>query len=396
MKKLLKITLVVLLLALSVGCSNKTASNADGYYRTIIVASFTGDVTVKHKDDANALAAYEGMALLNGDEVAVGEESNLTLDVDSDKHLFVEANTHFHLVAEGDEDSNRTKIQLESGSVLCQIKEKLKDDESFDIETVSSTMSVRGTVFRVSLLPSTSTTFYEMVEVYNGNVWSNISDKNDEVVLAAGQCALIQEEENGSNASYVTDDQIDSEFWASSDTDIKVINETGTGSAVLSIPYNKLSSETVANLITISDSGQELALSSEQLTDLSEIVKYEEEKKAEVEANAKTTNTPTPGVTNENEFRSGALNDDICAEYGHTIITVNGVRQCAICGRQFNDEYHETEKDKANAKAAEESGLPMDITLPDPIHIEVDVNVPADEGSNTGGNDEQPSSEAKE
>ena len=88
---------------------------------------------------------------------------------------------------------------------------------------------------------------------------------------------------------------------------------------------------------------------------------------------------PTPGVINENEFRSGSANDHICEKQGHTIITVNGVRQCAVCGRQFSDEYHENEKDKEATKAAEEAGIPTDIKLPDPIHIEEDFNVPVEE-----------------
>lgn len=367
MKKLTRIVVAIMLLITFTGC-NKSASNSvknlEDSYRTIVVASCSGEVTIAHNGESNLVNAYEGMSLLDGDTVTVGDKSNLTLDVDSDKHLFVEPNTKFCLVAEGDEDSNRTKIKLETGSVLCQIQEKLKDDESFDIETASSTMSVRGTVFRVSLMESTDNNNYEMVEVYNGKVWSNIVNSENEVTLEPGQCALIKEDKDGANAAFVTDDQIDEAFWNSSDTNMKVTKDEGTGSPVLSIAYNKLSSNVLSNLNTISESGQELSVTTEEITKL-ETTKKVEEYQAEV------------GVTNAGEYRAGYANDDICAERGHTIIKINGVEQCIICGKQFSSEYQKTEKDKAATEKAKEEGLDFpEIILPESYHGEIETDVP--------------------
>lgn len=376
MKKTSRIIIALLLLFSIFGC-NKGDSNANLNvnkisYRSILVSDFSGTVSIKDQINSEPFEAYVGMSLKNGDIVIVEEDSYLTLDVDSDKHIYVEPNTTFHLVAEGNEESNRTKIILETGSVLCQIQEKLKEDETFEIETVSSTMSVRGTVFRVSLIESTDTNNYELVEVYDGKVLSNIDKSENEVEFEAGQCGLIKEDSNGDNASFVTDDQIDTRFWNSSDTNMRVTKEEGTGSPVLPIAYNKLSTTVIDNLVTISESGQELAVSVDELNDLKEKPKdtqtYE--------------NKEVPkGVLNENEFRAGALNDDICAEYGHTIITVNGVRQCSVCGRRFSDEYEETEKDKQSTESAKESGMPMDVTLPDPINFEMEFSYPADGSS---------------
>lgn len=274
MKRVLKIIMVLLLCIAVAACEEVSAEEVvnvtNASYRNIVVGSFEGTVLIKDENIKDPLQAYEGMGLKDGDYVTVGEQSYLTLDVDSDKHLYVEPNTKFHLVAEGDEESNRTKIILESGSVLCQIKEKLKDDESFEIETVSSTMSVRGTVFRVSLLESSDTNNYEMVEVYDGKVLSNIESSSKEITFEAGQCGLIKEKSDGKDAAFVTDDQIDEKFWKSADTDMKVIKEEGTGSPVLSIAYNKLSDSVVENLVTIVESGQELAIGVDELNDLKE------------------------------------------------------------------------------------------------------------------------------
>ena len=280
MKKLLKVFIVLLLAFSVVGCGDKkvednTAKEAnveEEFYRNIIIDSFEGEVSVKHAN-GEALSAYEGMSLKNGDAVKVSENSTLTLKVDSDKVLYAEENTSFTLSASGTEESNNTQILLDDGSVLCQIKEKLKEDESFDIVTASSTMCVRGTVFRVSLIESSDTNNYEMVEVYDGKVWSNIQEKNDELILEPGQCALIKEDANGNNANYVTSDQIDADFWASDDTNMFVTKEEGEGSKVLEIAYNKLSEKTIDNLTEVAESGQEIILPKEILFDLSEFKK---------------------------------------------------------------------------------------------------------------------------
>lgn len=335
-------------------------------YRSIVVSSIEGTATIKHSD-GKELHAYEGMLLYNGDDVVVDEESSLVLDVDSDKHLFAEENAHFQISAQGNEDNNQTKIILLNGAVLCQLQEKLKDGESFDVQTATSTMCVRGTVFRVSMMSDEKkSNNFEMVEVYDGKVWSSIDNTENEVTLEPGQCALIQEGTEEKESAYVTADQIDESFWNSSDTNIQIKQQEATGSAVLSIAYNKLPNKVVENLVVISESGQELSLTTEELTELSETATKNETKPTVTKTTEtkEEVNKEVPvGVINENEFRAGALNDDICAEYGHTIITVNGVRQCTICGRQFNEEYVDTEKDKASTQSFAESGGPTEITF---------------------------------
>ena len=364
MKKLVKIITALSLMFALVACKNNIAeteavvTTVTEFYRTIAVASSNGEVYVAHKD-GEKIKAYDGMLLVDGDKVEVGKESDLTLNVDSDKHLFAEENTLFTINAQGTEESNQTQIVLDSGSVLCQIKEKLKDSESFDVVTKSSTMSVRGTVFRTSVITSSDENAYEMVEVYDGKVWSSISEADEEVTLEPGQCAMVQQGTDDKAASYVTEDQIDSTFWDSNDTNMYVTKETGTGSPVLKIAYNKLSNKVVGQLIVISEEGTELSLSTEELTKLDERIKANEQKTKEQIAQEALEK----GITNETDFRSGALNDDICAEYGHTIVTVNGVKQCTVCGRKFNDTYKETEQDTANREALEQEGL-GDITLP--------------------------------
>ena len=83
------------------------------------------------------------------------------------------------------------------------------------------------------------------------------------------------------------------------------------------------------------------------------------------------------GVTNAGEYRAGYANDDICAERGHTIVKINGVDQCIICGRQFSSEYQKTEKDKAATEKAKEEGFDFpEIILPEGYHGQIETDVP--------------------
>lgn len=285
MKKIIS-TFLVLLMALSlVACSSskETATTEEPVqeqvFRTIIVGDINGSVEVKHADTGEKFLAYEGMSLLNGDDITVGPNSDLTLDVDSDKHLFVEENTHFVLVAEGDEVTAKTKIKIDKGSVLAQIENKLTDAQSFDIETATSTMSVRGTVFRVALFVTADNQIVDMVEVYNGKVWSNISNTDAEVTLEPGQCALIKEATAGEETVFLAPNQIDESFWNGTSSEIKILEGVEPSEDLVhEIAYNQLSSKMVESLQEVSTSGQELSITKEDLVVLEENIKKAEEK----------------------------------------------------------------------------------------------------------------------
>lgn len=318
MKKIIS-TFLVLLMALSlVACSSskETATTEEPVqeqvFRTIIVGDINGSVEVKHADTGEKFLAYEGMSLLNGDDITVGPNSDLTLDVDSDKHLFVEENTHFVLVAEGDEATAKTKIKIDKGSVLAQIENKLTDAQSFDIETATSTMSVRGTVFRVALFVTADNQIVDMVEVYNGKVWSNISNTDAEVTLEPGQCALIKEATAGEETVFLAPNQIDESFWNGTSSEIKILEGVEPSEDLVhEIAYNQLSSKMVESLQEVSTSGQELSITKEDLVVLEENIKKAEEKvevvtpvytpKKVVEEVVEEVYTPTPTPTSTPE-----------------------------------------------------------------------------------------------
>ena len=137
-------------------------------YRSIAVNGLEGTVNViGEKNNGNA---YVGQNLYSGDDVTVASASSLTMCMDGDKYVYADADTHFSLEASNPKDDSRIKINLDAGSELNELKNKLADGESYVVDTPNSTMSVRGTTFRVTVYKGEDGLWYTLLEVINGTV----------------------------------------------------------------------------------------------------------------------------------------------------------------------------------------------------------------------------------
>ena len=99
---------IILAIVITVVSSKKS-------YRIIKLEEYSGDVTISRKNAF--LELFNGLQLLSGDESATGEESVMSLLIDSDKHMLVTPNTKFEVKATGSEEkgkvnrSNRRGLQ---------------------------------------------------------------------------------------------------------------------------------------------------------------------------------------------------------------------------------------------------------------------------------------------
>ncbi len=153
--KLARATVLLLLLSLLLGVTVSCSRKKQDAYRTITVASVSGDATVSN-DKGKDVPAYEGMALYDGDTVTVAEGASLSILLDGDKYLLAEGGTTFSLEATGKKGQEKTVIHLDRGSALTRIKTQLGEDQSFVIQSPTSTISVRGTVYRVDVVRDAS------------------------------------------------------------------------------------------------------------------------------------------------------------------------------------------------------------------------------------------------
>ncbi|MBP5444585.1 MAG: FecR domain-containing protein [Acholeplasmatales bacterium] len=112
-------------------------------YRKINLYKVTNNVNVIRKDENKEVV--EGMSLKNGDKVEVNASSSAILKLDNDKFIMAKENTTLTLVATGKSNNTKTKILVDKGGVVVEVKEKLKDSETFEIASSNSVMAIRGT-----------------------------------------------------------------------------------------------------------------------------------------------------------------------------------------------------------------------------------------------------------
>lgn len=123
--------------------------------RNIIVEDLNGSASVASADKGES-DAYKGRQLISGDAVAVASDSDMTLKIDEDKHLFADSDTRFSVEATGKIGATETKITVAEGCTLIGIDNKLGDGETFNVSTPNATMAVRGTVFYVTVAKNDS------------------------------------------------------------------------------------------------------------------------------------------------------------------------------------------------------------------------------------------------
>ena len=172
-------------------------ATSDKSYRSIKVNGLTGTTVIT--DESNVSEnAYKGMNLKSGYKVEVSKDSNMTLLFDSDKYMFADEGTVFRVEASGNSEKGNTKtrIILEEGSVLCRIDKKLGESETYEVETPNSVMSVRGTIFKMTIYKNEKGENYARVDVLEGAVKVDLYNENgektgEEGLIEAGQAATV-------------------------------------------------------------------------------------------------------------------------------------------------------------------------------------------------------------
>ncbi len=271
-------------------------------YRLIKLVECHGNAEVK-RDGIGIIEAYKNMNLKNKDYVFVHEGATAVLQLDNDKYVYVEPNTEFRIEAVGDENNSKTKIILEKGGIISEIQESLEKDETYEVETPNSTMSVRGTVFRVNVYFTKTGESYTDVQVFDGKVGSKLiypdgSISKDEVLTSRGLAVKIHGNEELSE--YV----------------ITMIN--GKEQIVTPINYEDLPLESLIHLKAIIENQKnDVVISLKEVEDLIQKAKSKQEGQNEDDICLEDVSTPaTSLVQNQNRplLPSTTENEDLPSE----------------------------------------------------------------------------------
>lgn len=181
------IGIAIVVIVVAVILMNSGKSKKDKKYRVIKVDSFAGTVGLLR--DSEDEKVFKGMKLMTKDKMTTGAESTLELLADSDKHILAEENTCFSIIATGSEKKGKMTIDLEYGTSLIEIDNKLKDGSEFEVHTPNAITAVRGTTFEVTYDKDKKMT---IVTVTKGTVEVS-SDKESRIVEAVRTVYVLED-----------------------------------------------------------------------------------------------------------------------------------------------------------------------------------------------------------
>ena len=133
---------------------------------TMRIMNFTGDVTLE--ENGKIAKLRKEMLMRSGNSLATENESFVDLNLDEKKAVGLDQQSH----ALFDKDGKKLHIRLDEGGLYFFTTGKLADDESFDIETQTMMVGIRGTSAYIS-----SAEDEDSVVLTEGHLELEITDK---------------------------------------------------------------------------------------------------------------------------------------------------------------------------------------------------------------------------
>lgn len=226
---------------IAIGIAAAVLMQGDGY-RSISVEQVSGTVSIV--GEKNNGQAYIGEHLYSGDDVTVADASELTMCMDNDKYVYADANTHFQLEASGAKEDSRIKIYLDAGSELNVLESKLGGNDTYEVDTPNSTMSVRGTTFRVTVYTAKDGLVYTLLEVSDGTVLARLKTADGNYNGAEGEFTAGQ-------SAFIRGNDLFSEFVTSGMLNAEDITNTDSDGDVLMLAYDSLPEGGMERLIAL-------------------------------------------------------------------------------------------------------------------------------------------------
>ena len=203
-------------------------------YRLLKVYDLNGTAKVS-REGIGDIEPYANMVLQSGDKVSL-DTGDMILLADEDKYIYMEEQTELVLKASGDKNKGKIEIELTKGSITNDIQNKLSDESTYEINTPNSTMSVRGTIYRVSVYEEGGVK-YTRVSVFEGKVATRLVFKDgsvadEEVMVEQGKEVIIYEDDKTTN--YLSDPK-DIEYSSIPEdvlTELKSSNNSGRKTSI--------------------------------------------------------------------------------------------------------------------------------------------------------------------
>ncbi len=113
--------------------------------QTMRLLHYEGEVEIQ---DTNGKSRFvmENVRFKSGEAMITGLNSIASVGLDATKIVSLDQNTRVEFFKNGDQ----MRLKLTEGTILLDVKEKLDENESLDVETSNLTVGIRGTVLKVT------------------------------------------------------------------------------------------------------------------------------------------------------------------------------------------------------------------------------------------------------
>ncbi len=154
--------------------------------RAAEVVDVIGEVTVTKAGGARGYRAFTGMTLNQGDLIETGEGASLVLKTqDQEDEITIDSNTSLYLSELSDDDGKKkTKAKLWTGSIWNKVKTLVGVNDTYEVETPTAVMGVRGTNFIISIDPVTGSL---MMAVGSGRVEASSQQSSSRAMVYPSQ-----------------------------------------------------------------------------------------------------------------------------------------------------------------------------------------------------------------
>ena len=181
--------LVVLFVTFLLALSPWSGVLAEEYSaQTMRLLRYDGDIVI---EDANGKPRFvmENVRFKSGEAVVTGEKSTVSVGLDDTKIVSLDQNTRVEFFKNG----GHMRLKLTVGTLLLDVREKLDENESLDVETSNLSVGITGTVVKVTCEEVDGITFVK-ITLLEGRAKVKYTDENGEkqtVTINAGYTAIF-------------------------------------------------------------------------------------------------------------------------------------------------------------------------------------------------------------
>jgi len=130
--------------------------------RVAVVTEIEGTVKVKKSGGTKSFNAFKNMSLNEGDAITTGKGASIVLELASSKaeqdEITIGENSQVNFSKLEDQGGTKAKMNVWAGSLWVKVKSISNADDTFEVETPTAIMGVRGTNFFQRVDPITGQT----------------------------------------------------------------------------------------------------------------------------------------------------------------------------------------------------------------------------------------------